>query len=347
MKKRNNHIEIHKHLIQEELLDYNNGVLGNDEMYRLELHLNECELCSDALEGISFINDPEKSLNIIQGDISPYLSKKSNFNYLAVAASITLVALTGVSYWLLSNNSKDRNLALNEVIETKEIPKKEKVLEEETDLLDIDATTEENVEDLVIEDNETPEPSVPVEKMEDQEPKPLAADRVEQNKDVEPENKLAAVAIIDSSDELEVMDIDTELMETSAELQTSQQGMELQSAPSTQRTAKKTSSSMTVELEDQKEPSPAGGMNALKSFISANLKYPQEAIYNKIKGTVVLEITISKDGTVKNMETVKSIGYGCDAEAKRLITTGPNWTPAVVNGEAIESKRQVKIKFKY
>ena len=77
MKKNNNHTDIYTHLTQEELLEYNRGVLGNDEMYRLELHLNECELCSDALEGVEVIKQPEQILESINTQIIPSDKNKS------------------------------------------------------------------------------------------------------------------------------------------------------------------------------------------------------------------------------------------------------------------------------
>ena len=41
-----------QHLTQEELVEYNQGTLSNKEMHRLELHLIDCALCNEALEGI-------------------------------------------------------------------------------------------------------------------------------------------------------------------------------------------------------------------------------------------------------------------------------------------------------
>ena len=43
------------HLTSEELVAYVHGNLSNREMHRLELHLINCELCNDALEGIASI----------------------------------------------------------------------------------------------------------------------------------------------------------------------------------------------------------------------------------------------------------------------------------------------------
>jgi hypothetical protein len=46
-----------QHLSNEELLRYHRRQLSKDEILRIEKHLQECELCSDALNGILEMND--------------------------------------------------------------------------------------------------------------------------------------------------------------------------------------------------------------------------------------------------------------------------------------------------
>ena len=60
-------------------------------------------------------------------------------------------------------------------------------------------------------------------------------------------------------------------------------------------------------------------MEAFKKFISENLKYPEEAIKNKIEGTVVIKYAIDYQGKVKDVKVIKGLGYGCDEEAIRVI----------------------------
>jgi Putative zinc-finger len=45
---------------QQQLLDYVQGKLTAEEQHEVEMHLSDCELCSDALEGLSAIKDKEK-----------------------------------------------------------------------------------------------------------------------------------------------------------------------------------------------------------------------------------------------------------------------------------------------
>lgn len=348
MKTKNNHTDINTHLIEQELLDYNNGVLGNDEMYRLELHLNECELCCDALDGIGLINNPEEILSSVSNQVLPNNNKDLKNNYLAIAASITLIAVFGLSYWLLTNTSNEKNLALNDKPEKEEVIERPKPIKEE--FKEVPDVPEEKPETESLTDNtaidDTPSPSV-------------IASISEETQIVETINKEKLIAVNSSEqakEEIaEELDADINIVQEDKEeiqgaisdVSENNQGVALQSAPSAARSAKKSTGKPSIMLKDQKEPIPKGGLTALKTYVSSNLKYPKEALDNKIKGTVVLEVTISTDGSIKNIIIIKSVGSGCDIEAMRLITIGPIWNPAILNGKAIEAKRQIKVKFKY
>ena len=61
-----------------------------------------------------------------------------------------------------------------------------------------------------------------------------------------------------------------------------------------------------------------GGKKALDEFIKSNLKYPEEAITNKIEGTVSIEYDVDVFGNVISTKVKHGIGYGCDEEALRL-----------------------------
>ncbi|MFK8005670.1 MAG: energy transducer TonB [Saprospiraceae bacterium] len=68
-----------------------------------------------------------------------------------------------------------------------------------------------------------------------------------------------------------------------------------------------------------KNPFYEGGLKAMREFISQNKKYPKEALEEKIEGTVVIKYTINYKGKVIDTKVLKSLGYGCDEEAQRVI----------------------------
>lgn len=57
----------------------------------------------------------------------------------------------------------------------------------------------------------------------------------------------------------------------------------------------------------------------MREFISKNKKYPKEALDEKIEGTVLIKYTINYKGKVIETKVVKSLGYGCDEEAQRVV----------------------------
>lgn len=67
-----------------------------------------------------------------------------------------------------------------------------------------------------------------------------------------------------------------------------------------------------------KSPKYPGGKKALDDFIKSNLKYPEEALENKIEGTVSVEYDVDVFGNVILAKVKHGIGYGCDEEAIRL-----------------------------
>ncbi|CAN5353654.1 hypothetical protein BH11BAC1_BH11BAC1_05310 [soil metagenome] len=68
-----------------------------------------------------------------------------------------------------------------------------------------------------------------------------------------------------------------------------------------------------------KQPIYPGGNKAMDEFIKKHLRYPDEALENKIEGTVAVEIDIDVFGKVSAAKVKHGIGYGCDEEATRLV----------------------------
>jgi TonB family protein len=68
-----------------------------------------------------------------------------------------------------------------------------------------------------------------------------------------------------------------------------------------------------------KQPNYPGGNKAMEEFIKKNLRYPEEALQQKIEGTVAVEIDIDVFGMVIASKVKHGIGLGCDEEAIRLV----------------------------
>lgn len=68
-----------------------------------------------------------------------------------------------------------------------------------------------------------------------------------------------------------------------------------------------------------KQPVYRGGNAALKSFIGQALRYPQEALDERVEGTVSIRFSINHKGKVTETKVIQGIGHGCDEEAIRLV----------------------------
>lgn len=86
--------------------------------------------------------------------------------------------------------------------------------------------------------------------------------------------------------------------------------------------------------------------NDFEEYLRQNLRMPAQAIENKISGEVVLEFTVNPDGSLSNFKIIKSLGYGCDEEAIRLLKASPKWTPSFEEGKPVKQILRRAIEFK-
>lgn len=91
---------------------------------------------------------------------------------------------------------------------------------------------------------------------------------------------------------------------------------------------------------------PTIGFRKYNKYLKENLQYPEQAKSNEIEGTVTLELTISPRGEITNIDIKKSLGYGCDEEAIRLVKEGSEWNAAKRDGINTKDTVKVKVKFK-
>lgn len=92
-------------------------------------------------------------------------------------------------------------------------------------------------------------------------------------------------------------------------------------------------------------PEYPGGKEQFKQFVKKHLKYPREALDNKIEGLVLLNAEVSHRGDVSNVKVEKGIGYGCDEEASRIL--GLMKFGGVKNrGVKVKTTKRFKINFK-
>ncbi len=93
------------------------------------------------------------------------------------------------------------------------------------------------------------------------------------------------------------------------------------------------------------QPEFAGGMEAFRSFLTKNLRYPNAAQRSNVQGKVYLNFTVEPDGSLSNINVVRGIGFGCDEEALRVMKLTPKWKPGRQSGRAVRVKFTMPIVF--
>lgn len=88
-----------------------------------------------------------------------------------------------------------------------------------------------------------------------------------------------------------------------------------------------------------------GGMDELIDFLINNLRYPGECAKAKIQGRVLVKFMVLKDGSVDNIEVVKSVHPLLDAEAVRVVKSFPKWTPGTYQGKPIDVSMNLPVTF--
>ena len=97
----------------------------------------------------------------------------------------------------------------------------------------------------------------------------------------------------------------------------------------------------------EKMPEFPGGQQALFKYLSENVKYPVIAQENGIQGRVICQFTVNKDGSIVDVEVVRSGGDpSLDKEAVRVIKSMPKWKPGKQRGKAVRVKYTVPVNFK-
>ena len=84
----------------------------------------------------------------------------------------------------------------------------------------------------------------------------------------------------------------------------------------------------------------------MASWIISNLKYPAEALKNKITGKVLVNFTVTWAGKIKNVAVSKSVSPLLNAEAIRVISSMPDWKPGVQGGKPVDVQYCVPVEFK-
>ncbi|MFY9284520.1 MAG: energy transducer TonB, partial [Miniphocaeibacter sp.] len=101
----------------------------------------------------------------------------------------------------------------------------------------------------------------------------------------------------------------------------------------------------TFVLIPEISPEFPGGLENMYKYIKDNLKYTDLAKKTNITGTIYVEFTVEKDGSLTDVHVIRGIGGGLDEEAIRVVESMPKWQPARQGGMPVKVKYQIPIAF--
>lgn len=77
------------------------------------------------------------------------------------------------------------------------------------------------------------------------------------------------------------------------------------------------------------------GANEFAKWVSENLVYPESAKSAGIQGRVMVSFIVNAKGKVTDVKVLKGADESLDAEALRVVSQSPDWTPGKKDGKNV------------
>lgn len=89
-----------------------------------------------------------------------------------------------------------------------------------------------------------------------------------------------------------------------------------------------------------------GDAGDFSHWVNQNLNYPPEAVEKKLQGRVTLQFTVETDGSVTGVKVLRGIDPILDAEAVKVVSQSPKWTPGYIDGKPVRITFNYPVVFK-
>lgn len=93
-------------------------------------------------------------------------------------------------------------------------------------------------------------------------------------------------------------------------------------------------------------PQFSGRERGLVNYINKTRQYPYDAYKKRIQGRVICSFVVNTDGSVCNVSVIRGANPELDKEAVRIIKAMPEWTPGILDGEAVPVRCIIPIPFR-
>ena len=74
----------------------------------------------------------------------------------------------------------------------------------------------------------------------------------------------------------------------------------------------------------------------LAAYIKKNKHYPEEQKKYGTEGRDGVKFIVNEDGSISNIQVIRTIGMDFDNETIRLVENMPKWKPGIENGQPVK-----------
>lgn len=96
---------------------------------------------------------------------------------------------------------------------------------------------------------------------------------------------------------------------------------------------------------EQKPTFLGGEAKNFSRWVAQHLVYPEIAKETGLKGRVMVQFTIRKNGSVGNIKLLRGVDPILDKEAMRAVGESPRWEPGRQMGRAVNVTYQIPVFF--
>lgn len=89
-----------------------------------------------------------------------------------------------------------------------------------------------------------------------------------------------------------------------------------------------------------------GGDDECYKWLSQNIKYPVDCMKAGIQGRVIVSFVVNKDGSIVDVEAIRSPHPSLTKEAIRVVSSMPKWKPARQDNKTVRSRYNLPLMFK-
>lgn len=96
----------------------------------------------------------------------------------------------------------------------------------------------------------------------------------------------------------------------------------------------------------EEAPSFPGGDAACMAWLAKNIKYPPACVEQGIQGRVMVSFVVNKDGSIVDVQIMRSPDPMLGDEAKRVVSSMPKWKPGKQRGKPVRVKFTLPVMFR-